>query len=157
MSMLFVNQLILVGVCCSGSSDGTDPYAEVSLQPLPEYTIPSDGVTMTCITCTDRGHIFLAGRDGHVYELQYTTGSGWQKRCRKVCLTAGLGSVISRCSFSSLCLVQSLYLLAAVVIVMTEFFLHNLCYYFLVIYLTGQMLCIFHFYWKLSEICIIYV
>ncbi|XP_057777560.1 nuclear pore complex protein NUP155-like isoform X1 [Salvia miltiorrhiza] len=89
-------ELILVGVCCSGSSDGTDPYAEVSLQPLPEYTIPSDGVTMTCITCTDRGHIFLAGRDGHVYELQYTTGSGWQKRCRKICLTAGLGSVISR-------------------------------------------------------------
>ncbi|KAI3453177.1 hypothetical protein Pfo_009840 [Paulownia fortunei] len=89
-------ELILVGVCCSGRSDETDPYAEVSLQPLPEYTIPSDGVTMTCITCTDRGHIFLAGRDGHVYELQYTTGSGWQKRCRKVCLTAGLGSVISR-------------------------------------------------------------
>ena len=73
-----------------------DPYADVSLQPLPEYTVPSDGVTMTCITCTDRGHIFLAGRDGHVYELHYTTGSGWHKRCRKVCLTAGLGSVISR-------------------------------------------------------------
>ncbi|GFP83564.1 nuclear pore complex protein nup155 [Phtheirospermum japonicum] len=89
-------ELILVGVCCSGRGDGSDPYAEVSLQPLPEYTIPSDGVTMTCITCTDRGLIYLAGRDGHVYELQYTTGSGWQKRCRKVCLTAGLGSVISR-------------------------------------------------------------
>lgn len=51
---------------------------------------------MTCITCTDKGRIFLAGRDGHIYELHYTTGSGWQKRCRKVCLTAGLGSVISR-------------------------------------------------------------
>ncbi|GER37200.1 nuclear pore complex protein Nup155 [Striga asiatica] len=89
-------ELILVGVCCSARGDETDPYAEVSLQPLPEYTIPSDGVTMTCITCTDKGLIFLAGRDGHVYELQYTTGSGWQKRCRKVCLTAGLGSVISR-------------------------------------------------------------
>ncbi|KAK9277396.1 hypothetical protein L1049_006939 [Liquidambar formosana] len=89
-------ELILVGVCCSGSGDGTDPYAEVSLQPLPEYTIPSDGVTMTCITCTDKGHIFMAGRDGHIYEMHYTTGSGWHKRCRKVCLTAGLGSVISR-------------------------------------------------------------
>ncbi|XP_043808453.1 nuclear pore complex protein NUP155 isoform X2 [Manihot esculenta] len=51
---------------------------------------------MTCITCTDKGRIFLAGRDGHIYELHYTTGSGWHKRCRKVCLTAGLGSVISR-------------------------------------------------------------
>ncbi|KAM3705465.1 hypothetical protein ACB098_03G081800 [Castanea mollissima] len=89
-------ELILVGVCCSRGGDGTDPFAEVSLQPLPEYTIPSDGVTMTCITCTDKGRIFLAGRDGHIYELHYTTGSGWQKRCRKLCLTAGLGSVISR-------------------------------------------------------------
>ncbi|XAR72194.1 hypothetical protein NMG60_11018751 [Bertholletia excelsa] len=89
-------ELSLVGVCCSGRDDGSDPYAEVSLQPLPEYTISSDGVTMTCITSTDKGRIFLAGRDGHIYELHYTTGAGWQKRCRKVCLTAGLGSVISR-------------------------------------------------------------
>ncbi|KAF3432114.1 hypothetical protein FNV43_RR26853 [Rhamnella rubrinervis] len=89
-------ELVLVGVCCSRAGDGIDPYAEVSLQPLPEYTVPSDGVTMTCITCTNTGRIFLAGRDGHIYELQYTTGSGWQKRCRKVCLTAGFGSVISR-------------------------------------------------------------
>ncbi|EEF36426.1 protein with unknown function [Ricinus communis] len=89
-------ELILVGVCCSGGGDGTDPYAEISLQALPEYTVPSDGVTMTCVACTDMGRIFLAGRDGHVYELQYTTGSGWHKRCRKVCLTSGLGSVISR-------------------------------------------------------------
>lgn len=89
-------ELILLGVCCSGRGDGSDPYAEVVLQPLPEYRIPSDGVTMTCITCTDWGRIFLSGRDGHVYEMQYTTGSGWQKRCRKVCVTAGLGSAISR-------------------------------------------------------------
>lgn len=89
-------ELILVGVCCTGRGDGTDQYAEVSLQPLPEYTIPSDGVTMTCITCTNKGRIFLAGRDGHVYEMLYTTGSSWQRRCRKVCLTAGLGSLVSR-------------------------------------------------------------
>ncbi|KAK1559260.1 hypothetical protein Q3G72_012526 [Acer saccharum] len=89
-------ELVLVGVCCSAGGDGSDPYAEISLQPLPEYTVPSDGVTMTCVTCTDKGRIFMAGRDGHIYELQYTTGSGWHKRCRKVCLTAGVGSVISR-------------------------------------------------------------
>ncbi|GAB4828698.1 hypothetical protein Ancab_018363 [Ancistrocladus abbreviatus] len=89
-------ELVLVGVCCSGRPDGTDPYAEVSLQPLPEYMVPSDGVTATCVTCNEKGRIFFAGRDGHVYELQYTTGSGWHKRCRKVCLTAGLGSAISR-------------------------------------------------------------
>lgn len=89
-------ELILIGVCCTASGDGTDPYAELSLQPLPEYVIPSDGVTMTCIACTDKGYIFLAGRDGHIYEIQYTTGSGWRKHCRKVCLTTGLGSILSR-------------------------------------------------------------
>ncbi|XP_077230476.1 nuclear pore complex protein NUP155-like isoform X2 [Tasmannia lanceolata] len=89
-------ELILVGVCCSASGDGGDPYADLSLQPLPEYTISSDGVTMTCITCTDKGRIFLAGHDGHIYEMHYTTGLGWHKRCRKVCLTTGVGSLISR-------------------------------------------------------------
>lgn len=91
-----LNQLILVGICCSGGVDGTDPYAEVTLQSLPEYTVATDGVTMTCITCTEKGRIFLAGRDGHIYELFYTNGSGWKKHCSKVCLTAGLGSAISR-------------------------------------------------------------
>ncbi|WOK93164.1 nuclear pore complex protein [Canna indica] len=89
-------ELILIGVCCTASGDGSDPYAEISLQPLPEYRIPSDGVTMTCIACTDKGHIFLAGRDGHIYEMQYSTGSVWHKRCRKLCLTSGLGSLLSR-------------------------------------------------------------
>ncbi|XP_010462709.1 PREDICTED: nuclear pore complex protein NUP155 [Camelina sativa] len=89
-------ELVLVGVCCTEGPDGRDPFAEISVQPLPDYTISSDGVTMTCVTCTNKGRIFIAGRDGHIYELLYTTGSGWNKRCRKVCLTAGVGSVISR-------------------------------------------------------------
>ncbi|KAH9297702.1 hypothetical protein KI387_029384 [Taxus chinensis] len=89
-------ELILLGVCCTSSVDGIDPYDEISLQPLPEYTIPSDGVTMTSVACTDKGQIFLAGRDSHIYELQYSTGSGWQKCCRKVCLMGGLGNLFSR-------------------------------------------------------------
>ncbi|KAE9607519.1 hypothetical protein Lal_00026714 [Lupinus albus] len=89
-------ELTLVGVCCSGGADGSDPFAEVSLLPLPEYTVPSDGVTMTCVASTDKGRIFLAGRDSHIYEIIYSSGSGWQKRCKKTCITAGLGSVISR-------------------------------------------------------------
>ncbi|CAL4938317.1 unnamed protein product [Urochloa decumbens] len=89
-------ELVLVGVCCSASVDETDPYAELSMQSLPEHVIATDGVIMTCITCTDKGQIFLAGRDGHIYELQYTTGSGWRKCCRKVCLTTGIGSLLSR-------------------------------------------------------------
>lgn len=94
------HQLVLVGVCCTEGPDGRDLYAEISVQPLPDYTISSDGVTMTCVTCTNKGRIFMAGRDGHIYELLYTTGSGWNKRCRKVCLTAGVGSMISRYTHS---------------------------------------------------------
>eukprot|EP00249_Psilotum_nudum_P022603 c28579_g1_i1 orf=2-2734(-) len=89
-------EIILLGVCCTSSSDGTDPYAELSLQPLPEYTIPSDGITMTCIESTDKGRIFLAGRDAHIYEVLYTSGMGWKSRCRKVCLTGGFGSILTR-------------------------------------------------------------
>lgn len=93
----WVVQLVLLGVCCSGSGVGGDPFTEVTLQPLPQYTIPTDGVTMTCITHTDTGRIFLGGRDGHLYELIYSTGGGWQSRCRKVCHTGGLGNLLSRC------------------------------------------------------------
>lgn len=89
-------ELFLIGVCCATSADGADPYAEITLQPLAEYTIPSDGVTMTCVACTDKGQIYVSGRDGHIYEIQYTTGSGWRKHCRKVCLTTGFGTLISR-------------------------------------------------------------
>lgn len=89
-------EIVLLGVCCSGSGDGSDPYAELSMQPLHDYTIPSDGVTMTCIQSTDRGRIFLAGRDGHIYELLYSSGTGWKSRCRKVCHTGGLSSLLSR-------------------------------------------------------------
>ncbi|KAJ7534364.1 hypothetical protein O6H91_13G091000 [Diphasiastrum complanatum] len=89
-------EIVLLGVCCSMSADGIDPYAEISLQPLPDYTIPTDGVTMTCVSTTENGRIFLGGRDGHVYELLYTTGMRWQSRCRKVCHTGGLGSLLSK-------------------------------------------------------------
>ncbi|CAN6478214.1 unnamed protein product [Victoria cruziana] len=51
---------------------------------------------MTCIACTGKGQIFLAGRDGHLYEMQYSSGSGWRKRCHKICHTASVGSLISR-------------------------------------------------------------
>lgn len=89
-------EIILLGLCCTGSGDGSDPYAELSIQPLHDYTIPSDGITMTCIQSTDKGRIFLAGRDGHIYELLYSSGMGWKSRCWKVCHTGSFGSLISR-------------------------------------------------------------
>ncbi|GJR12637.1 hypothetical protein Tco_0795289 [Tanacetum coccineum] len=45
-------EFLLIGMCCCGSGDGSDPYSEVpfsevSLRPLPEYSIPSDGNILT--------------------------------------------------------------------------------------------------------------
>jgi hypothetical protein len=67
-------KLVLLGISynCDGSGD---PNAELCLQPLPEHMIPTHGVTMTCSTVTDKGRIFLGGRDGHLYELLYTIGT----------------------------------------------------------------------------------
>ena len=73
-------EIILLGVCTSGGFD------ELTLQPLPLYTIPSDDVVFRCIKGTHDGRIFLGGQDGHLYELTYSTSGGWNdKRCQKIC------------------------------------------------------------------------
>jgi len=75
-------KLVLLGICCSYDGSG-DPNTELCLQSLPEYTIPTHGVTMTCSMATDKGRIFLGGRDGHLYELLYTTGTEWESNAAK--------------------------------------------------------------------------
>eukprot|EP00897_Mesotaenium_endlicherianum_P003492 jgi/Mesen1/3170/ME000184S02232 len=89
--------IVLLGLCLGPASEGRDPLDDVSLQPLPEYTVPSDGVVMTCVACTeDGGRIFLGGRDGHLYEVHYSASSGWQRRCHKTCHTATVSSFLSK-------------------------------------------------------------
>ncbi|CAK9237739.1 unnamed protein product [Sphagnum troendelagicum] len=70
-------KLVLLGISynCDGSGD---PNAQLCLQPLPQYMIPTHGVMMTCSMATDKGCIFLGGRDGHLYELLYTIGTEWE-------------------------------------------------------------------------------
>lgn len=89
-------QVVLLGVCVGSGASGIDPLSEISLQPLAECTIPSDSVTMTCVASTESGRIFLGGKDGHLYEVQYRGGSGWQRRCSKVCHTGSLGGALAR-------------------------------------------------------------
>eukprot|EP00850_Spirogloea_muscicola_P020557 SM000219S06702 [mRNA] locus=s219:133506:144913:- [translate_table: standard] len=86
-------QVVLLGVCCSGVGDG---FEDLAVQPLPEYAVASDGVAMACIAATASGQIFLGGRDGHLYELLYSSGSGWHRRCQLVCRTSSFGSLLSR-------------------------------------------------------------
>lgn len=78
LQLLDCMQVVLLGVCCSDNDD-------LQLQPLPLYSCPTDGVTMTCVTATKAGRIFMGGADGHLYELCYVGGGmRWGKRCYKV-------------------------------------------------------------------------
>lgn len=71
-------------MCCSPDAH-VDPLGEVTLQPLPLYSFPSDNVVMCSVASTPDGRIFLGGMDGHLYEVQYFPGDTWRhKRCFKV-------------------------------------------------------------------------
>lgn len=60
-----------------------------------QFTIPSDGVHMTSSVGTDQGRVLLAGKDGAIYELDYSNdgaaqGAGswtslWSSQARKKC------------------------------------------------------------------------
>lgn len=80
------HQIVLLGVCTSPAKGGSsDAYEQLSLQPMPLYSLPSDNVVMTCFAASDSGRIFLGGSDGHVYEVQYAATDSWrQRRCSKV-------------------------------------------------------------------------
>ncbi|XP_068106698.1 nuclear pore complex protein Nup155 [Hyperolius riggenbachi] len=57
----------------------------MQLLPDPLYSIPTDNTYLLSITSTDNGRIFLAGKDGCLYEVAYQAEAGWfSQRCRKI-------------------------------------------------------------------------
>lgn len=50
---------------------GEAAVGEMHLLPEPLYSIPTDNTFITAIAGTDLGRIFLAGKDGALYELIY--------------------------------------------------------------------------------------
>lgn len=79
--MLWWRLLILV------SSVGLNDSMSGAMQLLPDplYSIPTDNTYMLAITSTDLGRIFLAGKDGCLYEIGYQAEAGWfSQRCRKI-------------------------------------------------------------------------
>lgn len=55
-------QIVLLGVCCSRGAGGNgDECEEVTLQPLPLYSVPADNVTMVTVSSSADGRIFLGG------------------------------------------------------------------------------------------------
>lgn len=57
----------------------------MQLLPDPLFSIPTDNTYMVSITSTDLGRIFMAGKDGCLYEIAYQAEAGWlSQRCRKI-------------------------------------------------------------------------
>ncbi|XP_031414368.1 nuclear pore complex protein Nup155 [Clupea harengus] len=57
----------------------------MQLLPDPLYSIPTDNTYLLAITSTQQGRIFMAGRDGCLYEVAYQAEAGWfSQRCRKI-------------------------------------------------------------------------
>ncbi|XP_076462327.1 nuclear pore complex protein Nup155-like isoform X2 [Babylonia areolata] len=81
--------IVLLGVSFSKLHDvacGEPGSGEMHLLPEPLYSIPTDNTFITSIVGTDNGRIFMAGKDGALYELIYQAEDGWfSRKCRKVC------------------------------------------------------------------------
>ncbi|KAE8636462.1 hypothetical protein XENTR_v10003006 [Xenopus tropicalis] len=57
----------------------------MQLLPDPLYSLPTDNTYLLSITSTDNGRIFLSGKDGCLYEVEYQAEAGWfSQRCRKI-------------------------------------------------------------------------
>lgn len=77
------SEVVVLGV--TFESEGDDQYALMHLQPNPLFSLSSDGVNMVQVKGTPEGRIFLAGANGHLYELQYQSYLSWfGKRCKLV-------------------------------------------------------------------------
>ncbi|XP_075900928.1 nuclear pore complex protein Nup155 [Nelusetta ayraudi] len=57
----------------------------MQLLPDPLFSIPTDNTYILSISSTDLGRIFMAGKDGCLYEIAYQAEAGWlSQRCRKI-------------------------------------------------------------------------
>ncbi|XP_033636336.1 nuclear pore complex protein Nup155-like [Asterias rubens] len=82
-------EIVLLGVSFGQAHDdvtGNDySRCEMHLLPDPLFSIPSDSTYMLSIKSTPNGRIFLAGKDGCLYEIVYQAQDGWfSRKCRKV-------------------------------------------------------------------------
>lgn len=76
-------------------SFASSTYEEMQLMNKPIFVINTDNVAISCVEGTDDGRIFLGGRDGSLYEIQYQAESNWfGKRCKKVNHSQGLISLV---------------------------------------------------------------
>lgn len=77
---LYINVPVLLFAGLSDSMCGG-----MQLLPDPLFSIPTDNTYILSISSTDLGRIFMAGKDGCLYEIAYQAEAGWlSQRCRKI-------------------------------------------------------------------------
>ncbi|XP_041042883.1 nuclear pore complex protein Nup155 isoform X1 [Carcharodon carcharias] len=82
--------IVILGVSFTNSQTGLGILNDsmcggMQLLPDPLYSIPTDNTYLLAVTATDTGRIFLAGKDGCLYEVAYQAEAGWfSQRCRKI-------------------------------------------------------------------------
>lgn len=60
-----------------------------------DMSVSVSAMGIKCIQATKDGRLFIAGGDGHLWEIIYQAEEGWfTSRTRKVCQTAGFGELI---------------------------------------------------------------
>ncbi|XP_034048068.1 nuclear pore complex protein Nup155 [Thalassophryne amazonica] len=79
--------VVILGLSFPKSQDGLNDSMCGGMQLLPDplFSIPTDNTYIISITSTDLGRIFMAGKDGCLYEIVYQAEAGWlSQRCRKI-------------------------------------------------------------------------
>lgn len=79
--------VMILGLSFPKAQTGLNDSMSGAMQLLPDslYTLPTDNTYMLAITSTDLGRIFMAGKDGCLYEIAYQAEAGWfSQRCRKI-------------------------------------------------------------------------
>lgn len=79
--------VVILGLSFPKTQGGLNDSMSGGMQLLPEplFSIPTDNIYILSITSTDLGRIFMAGKDGCLYEIAYQAEAGWlTQRCRKI-------------------------------------------------------------------------
>ncbi|KAA8584581.1 hypothetical protein FQN60_008366 [Etheostoma spectabile] len=79
--------VVILGLSFPKSQAGLSDSMSGGMQLLPDplFSIPTDNTYILSITSTDLGRIFMAGKDGCLYEIAYQAEAGWlSQRCRKI-------------------------------------------------------------------------
>ncbi|KAG7264496.1 hypothetical protein CRUP_020634 [Coryphaenoides rupestris] len=79
--------VVILGLSFPKGQPGLNDSMSGGMQLLPDplYSIPTDNVYVQAIAATEQGRLFLAGRDGCLYEMAYQAEAGWfSQRCRKI-------------------------------------------------------------------------